>query len=191
MVQRVLRARVEAEGEVTGAIERGLVAFIGAAEGDTDADLAYPLEEEGQLLGALVAGLPRSAISLATLERLELRAALAAAELGRRIGASFNVPHGVTSCITLPHVMRYKAATEARRLAPIAHALRLVPADAPYYEAVLAAADAVAGLIGALGLPSRLSEVNVPADALDEIARSVVGDTPEAAAIAELLRRAY
>jgi signal transduction histidine kinase/CheY-like chemotaxis protein len=46
--------------------------------------LAYPLEEDGQLLGALVAGLPRRAISLATLERLELRAALAAAELGRR-----------------------------------------------------------------------------------------------------------
>src|SRR5882724_57898 len=46
--------------------------------------LAYPLEEEGQLLGTLVAGLPRRAISLATLERLELRAALAAAELGRR-----------------------------------------------------------------------------------------------------------
>ncbi len=46
--------------------------------------LAYPLEEEGRLLGTLVAGLPPSAISLATLERLELRAALAATELGRR-----------------------------------------------------------------------------------------------------------
>ena len=46
--------------------------------------VAYPLEEEGRLLGTLVAGLPRNAISLATLERLELRASLAAAELGRR-----------------------------------------------------------------------------------------------------------
>ena len=46
--------------------------------------VAYPLEEEGQLLGTLVAGLPRGAVSLATLERLELRAALAASELGRR-----------------------------------------------------------------------------------------------------------
>jgi maleylacetate reductase len=111
--------------------------------------------------------------------------------LGRRIGASFNVPHGVTSCITLPHVMRYKAATEARRLAPMAHALHVVPADTPDYAAALAAADAVTTLIRDLGLPSRLSEVNVPAEALDEIARSVVGETPEAAAVAELLRRAY
>jgi D-tyrosyl-tRNA(Tyr) deacylase len=41
VVQRVSRARVEVAGAVTGAIERGLVAFVGAAEGDTDADLTY------------------------------------------------------------------------------------------------------------------------------------------------------
>lgn len=41
VVQRARRARVEVGGEVTGAIEAGLVAFVGAAEGDGDADLAY------------------------------------------------------------------------------------------------------------------------------------------------------
>ena len=41
VVQRARRARVEVKGEITGAIERGLVAFVGAAEGDGDADLAY------------------------------------------------------------------------------------------------------------------------------------------------------
>ncbi|MFT3767278.1 MAG: D-aminoacyl-tRNA deacylase [Minicystis sp.] len=41
VVQRVRRARVEVGSEVTGAIERGLVAFVGAADGDGDADLAY------------------------------------------------------------------------------------------------------------------------------------------------------
>ena len=41
VVQRARRARVEVAGEITGAIERGLVAFVGAAEGDGDADLAY------------------------------------------------------------------------------------------------------------------------------------------------------
>jgi alcohol dehydrogenase class IV len=108
--------------------------------------------------------------------------------LGRRIGASFDVPHGITSCITLAPVMRYKAASESARLAPIAHALHLVPAGAPNYEAALAAAHAVAGLVRDLGLPSHLSEVRVPAGAVDEIVRSVVGDTPEAAAVAALLR---
>jgi D-aminoacyl-tRNA deacylase len=41
VVQRARRARVEVGGEIVGAIERGLVAFVGAAEGDTDQDLAY------------------------------------------------------------------------------------------------------------------------------------------------------
>jgi signal transduction histidine kinase/FixJ family two-component response regulator len=43
--------------------------------------VAFPLEFEGQLLGVLVAGLGQSAVSLATLDRVELRAELAAATL--------------------------------------------------------------------------------------------------------------
>ena len=41
VVQRARRARVEVGGEIVGSIERGLVAFVGAAEGDTDQDLGY------------------------------------------------------------------------------------------------------------------------------------------------------
>ncbi len=46
--------------------------------------IAFPMELEGQLLGVLVAGLSGSAISLATLDRLELRAVLAAFLLQQR-----------------------------------------------------------------------------------------------------------
>jgi D-tyrosyl-tRNA(Tyr) deacylase len=45
VVQRAKRARVEVAGEVTGAIERGLVAFVGAETGDTDTDLAYTVNK--------------------------------------------------------------------------------------------------------------------------------------------------
>jgi D-aminoacyl-tRNA deacylase len=38
VVQRVHAARVEVEGRVVGAVERGLVAFVGAEEGDTGSD---------------------------------------------------------------------------------------------------------------------------------------------------------
>jgi len=41
VVQRALKAHVSVEGEVIGRIERGLVAFVGAAEGDADVDLEY------------------------------------------------------------------------------------------------------------------------------------------------------
>lgn len=50
-MQRAKRARVEVDGEVTGAIERGLVAFVGAEDGDTDADLAYVV---GKVVGLRV-----------------------------------------------------------------------------------------------------------------------------------------
>jgi D-tyrosyl-tRNA(Tyr) deacylase len=63
VVQRVRRARVEVAGETTGAIGRGLVAFVGAAAGDGDADLAYTVgkvvglrvfpDEEGKMRHAL------------------------------------------------------------------------------------------------------------------------------------------
>ena len=41
VVQRALAARVEVGGEVVGEIGRGLVAFVGAAKDDTDADADY------------------------------------------------------------------------------------------------------------------------------------------------------
>jgi D-aminoacyl-tRNA deacylase len=41
VVQRSQRARVEVNGEVIGAIERGLVVFVGAARDDEDADVDY------------------------------------------------------------------------------------------------------------------------------------------------------
>lgn len=41
VVQRARGARVLVGGEVVGSIERGLVVFVGAEAGDTDADVAY------------------------------------------------------------------------------------------------------------------------------------------------------
>ncbi len=42
-MQRVLEARVEVEGEIVGAIERGLLAYIGFGKGDTAGDRAWTL----------------------------------------------------------------------------------------------------------------------------------------------------
>ena len=41
VAQRVTRAKVSVEGRVVGAIDLGLVAFVGAQAEDTDADLDY------------------------------------------------------------------------------------------------------------------------------------------------------
>jgi D-tyrosyl-tRNA(Tyr) deacylase len=43
VVQRVSSAKVEVDGEVVGAIERGLLVYLGAGKGDTSEDRAYVL----------------------------------------------------------------------------------------------------------------------------------------------------
>jgi D-aminoacyl-tRNA deacylase len=43
VVQRVLSARVEIDGEIVGAIEQGLLAYVGFGKGDTPEDRAWTL----------------------------------------------------------------------------------------------------------------------------------------------------
>ena len=45
VVQRVSWAKVEVEGEVTGAIERGLLVYLGAGKGDGDTERAWVLSK--------------------------------------------------------------------------------------------------------------------------------------------------
>lgn len=45
VVQRVSWAKVEVDGEVTGAIDAGLLVYLGAGKGDEDADRAYVLSK--------------------------------------------------------------------------------------------------------------------------------------------------
>jgi maleylacetate reductase len=97
--------------------------------------------------------------------------------LGRRIGASYGVPHGYTSCITLA-----PSITVARREAPEDRWRRLEEAvgEDP--------AGRIAGLVDGLGLPCRLSDVGVPVEDLEDIAWDF-GDQAEDAL--SILRAAY
>jgi D-tyrosyl-tRNA(Tyr) deacylase len=45
VVQRVLSAKVEVAGEVTGQIGRGLLVYLGVGKGDVEADRAYVLRK--------------------------------------------------------------------------------------------------------------------------------------------------
>jgi len=120
--------------------------------------------------------------------------------LGHQIGPRWNVAHGVTSCIMLPHAMRAIAEKRPDRFEAIAGALP-IPFDAgrPRLTA-LACADAVAGLVGSLELPSRLSAVGVPRGELERVAGVVhevmsqavrVGHAVTLAEVAAVLTAAY
>jgi alcohol dehydrogenase len=93
--------------------------------------------------------------------------------LGHQIGPRWNVAHGVTSCITLPHAMRAIARKRPDRFEAIAGALNISFDAATPAPAALACADAVARLVARLELPSRLSAVAVPRDGLATVAAIV------------------
>jgi maleylacetate reductase len=87
--------------------------------------------------------------------------------IGHVLGGTANVPHGYTSCVMLPHVLRFNMPVNAERQAMVSGALG-VP-DTP-------AADAVAALIAELGLPGRLRDVGVKPEQLDAIAEHSMHD---------------
>jgi len=98
-------------------------------------------------------------------------------ELGRRIGASYEVPHGVTSCITLaPSLEAVRDQTPEERWQRLSDALGGEPAER------------VAALVEELGLPNRLRDAGVPEEDLEKIACEY-GDKEEVAR--KILRRAY
>lgn len=93
--------------------------------------------------------------------------------LGHQLGPKWDIPHGITSCLTLPHAMRLMASLAPERFEPIAQGFG-VPWDALNPKAVaMACADRLASLITELGLPSRIRDVNIPREELPPIAARV------------------
>jgi maleylacetate reductase len=87
--------------------------------------------------------------------------------IGHVLGGTANVPHGYTSCVMLPPVLRFNEPVNAERQKWVSEALGR-PGDT--------AADAVAALVAGLGLPGTLRDVGVKQDQLDEIAAGSMHD---------------
>jgi alcohol dehydrogenase len=89
--------------------------------------------------------------------------------LGHQLGA-FGVPHGVTSCLTLPHVMRFLEPATKIEQHRIARALY------PNLEEDRSAADLMAGLLEELAVPRRIRDFAIAMDDLDAIAERALAD---------------
>lgn len=96
--------------------------------------------------------------------------------LGHQIGPYWNVPHGVTSCITLPHVMRFMAGIAPERFAPIAQGFGLRFDAANPKPAALECADRAAKFIAQFEVPMRLRDVGAPREELGRIAGAVLAE---------------
>lgn len=87
--------------------------------------------------------------------------------IGHVLGGTANVPHGYTSCVMLPHVLRFNFAVNAERQARVSEALG---------RPGVPAAEVLAELIADLGLPRTLRDVGVAAGLLDRIAAESMHD---------------
>ena len=93
--------------------------------------------------------------------------------MGKQIGAHFGIPHGVTSCLLMPHVMRYLSEEQPAR------SLQLGQATGTGVGR-LAAADDVQRLIASLGLPQHIASFGVTEADLRTAAAALAGRYPAA-----------
>jgi maleylacetate reductase len=85
--------------------------------------------------------------------------------IGYVLGAVFDIPHGHTSCIMLPSVMRWNRPANAGRQALVAAAMGHPGEDA---------GDVLDAFIRNLGMPRSLREVKVGPEHFDRIARAAM-----------------
>jgi alcohol dehydrogenase class IV len=89
--------------------------------------------------------------------------------IGAAIGAAFGIPHGQTSCLLLPAVLRWNAAVNADRQRALSSAMGAPDQDA---------SDLVAKLVADLEQPKRLSDCNIRHENFEEIARRALAFEP-------------
>ena len=85
--------------------------------------------------------------------------------IGYVLGAEFGVPHGSTSCVMLPAVMRWTKSANAERQAMVAAAMGHPSEDA---------GDVLDRFIRGLGLPRSLREIGVGQEHFDRIAKQAM-----------------
>jgi maleylacetate reductase len=101
-------------------------------------------------MGALAAGIPMGASH----------------GIGYVLGAVYDVPHGYTSCVMLPSVMRWNKSVNADRQALVSAAMGHPGEDA---------GDVLDAFIRGLGMPRSLQDVRIGPEHFDRIAEQAMG----------------
>eukprot|EP00457_Paulinella_chromatophora_P006638 gb/GEZN01006657.1/.p1 GENE.gb/GEZN01006657.1/~~gb/GEZN01006657.1/.p1 ORF type:complete len:444 (+),score=32.73 gb/GEZN01006657.1/:96-1334(+) len=87
--------------------------------------------------------------------------------IGHVLGGAFNIPHGHTSCVTLPYVLDWNSDAIPNREAQISRI---------FGHEDRSAAVVMKEFIASLDLPTTLPEVGIKKDQLEEIAKAVMDD---------------
>jgi alcohol dehydrogenase len=116
------------------------------------------------------------------------------------LGALFDVPHGIANGLLLPYVLEYNFAGDIEKFALIATAMGEDMDGCSEREAASFAARAVRDLAEDIGVPLTLTELDIPEEAIPEMAEAAMKVTrpimnnprPMTARVAEhIYREAY
>jgi len=93
--------------------------------------------------------------------------------IGHQLGA-LGIPHGATSCIMLPHVMRFLEPVTRDEQAAMAATLAAAQGGGDGGNG--SAADRLEALLDQLGVPRRVTDFGIPREKLPGVARAALGD---------------
>ena len=122
---------------------------------DTEAREAMPL---GSLYGGLVLGPVNTA---------------AVDALSYPLGGEFHIPHGLSNAILLPSVMKFNRPANLRKYAEVAIACG-APQGKDDNETAQNGVDFIYELSKAVGIPQKLSDLNIPQSAVDGMAKAAM-----------------
>lgn len=89
------------------------------------------------------------------------------------LGGKYHIPHGISNAVLLRYVMRYNMQAAPARYAAIAKAIG-VESRRDEMEAAREGLDRICTLSDQCGLPSRISELGIPYEDLEEMAGSAM-----------------
>ncbi|KAK4629105.1 putative alcohol dehydrogenase [Fulvia fulva] len=115
--------------------------------------------------------------------------------LGYALGSPYQIPHGITSCLTLGHVVKLKAQAsndDAAQLARMAPFIGIAKSGDDKKDAV-AVGDAILKLVEDLGLKTTLTEKNVGEDQVHTITKLATRQEsgPQYDAVKQLVENLY
>jgi len=96
--------------------------------------------------------------------------------MAHALGGMHGLHHGLANAILLPHGMRFNMMVSAPRYRHVCEAFGLDPRGKSDAEVGEMAVRAVENFTSQLGLPQRLSQVSIPKEGLEEVARIAVSD---------------
>ena len=101
--------------------------------------------------------------------------------MGYALGSPYGIPHGVTSCLTLGHVVKIKAGAKKEDAAQIARALPFIgeSRSGDDVQDAKKVGDRILQLVEGLGLKTTLSEKGVGKDQVDVICKRATGGQTE------------